>query len=103
MGPQKTPSVWRREFRRRWARRVVVASLALGVRIDRTFVGDLVVRLTYTPSAGAPVSFDIMNRVGRMTSGFGDDSNPNAENLMIFSDLAATDLWAWRRVCATTA
>jgi hypothetical protein len=56
-----------------------------------TWIGDLIATLTYTPSVGAPVSFSLMNRVGRVTTGFGDSSN--ITGIYTFAN-GGGDLWA---------
>lgn len=70
-----------------------VGTLSLNLNVDHTWVGDLIVQLTYTPTVGAPVTFDIFNRVGRVTSGFGDSSNLSVANALVFND-SGGDLWA---------
>jgi uncharacterized protein (TIGR03382 family) len=68
-----------------------IATVSVSLDMVHTWVGDLVATLTYTPTAGAPVSIDLFNRIGRVSTGFGDSSN--FSGAYVFEDGGA-DIWA---------
>lgn len=69
-----------------------IQSVSFGMQgLTHTWVGDLIATVTYTPNTGAPISVNLMNRIGLPPAGAGDSSDFGGD--YTFSDSGA-DLWA---------
>ena len=69
-----------------------IQSVSFGIQgLTHTWAGDLIATVTYAPVGGSPISVNLMNRVGIITTGAGDSSDFGGD--YSFSDSGA-DLWA---------
>ena len=69
-----------------------IQTVSFGMQgLTHTWVGDLIATVTYTPNTGSPISVNLMNRIGVVTTGAGDSSDFNGD--YTFSDSGA-DIWA---------